>query len=86
MFDLAEGEGIGRSFKEIISEKHVHLIDEIMYNYSNTLGNGNGTDQTILACRKRANEHEVPLEISSTIRGEKVSPTIIATIKVMRPY
>lgn len=86
LFDLAEGEGIGCSFKEIISEKHVHLLDQIIYTYSNALGNENGTDQTILECRKIANEQEVPLKISYTIWGERVSPTITATIKDMRPY
>jgi PAS domain S-box-containing protein len=86
LFDLAEGEGIGCAFKEIISEKHVHLIEEIIYNYSNPLGNDNGTDQTILECRRSANEQEVPLEISYTIWGERASPTITATIKEMRSY
>ena len=86
LLDLEEEEGIGRSFKEIISEKHVHLIDEIIHNYSNALGNDNGTDQTILECRKNANQQEVPLEISYTIWGERISPTITATIKDMRPY
>ncbi len=86
LFDLAEGEGIGRSFKDIISEKHMHLIDEMVHNYSNARGNDNGTDHTILECCKSANGKEVPLEISYTIWGERVSPTITATIKDMRPY
>jgi PAS domain S-box-containing protein len=86
LFDLAEGEGIGRSFKEIIPKKHVHLIDEIIHNYSNALGNDSGTDQKILACRKSAGEQEVPVEISYTIWGERVNPTITATIRDMRSY
>jgi PAS domain S-box-containing protein len=86
LFDLTEGGGVGCSFREIISEKHVHLIEEIINNYSNALGNDNGADQTILECRKSANEQEVPLEISYTIWGERLSPTITATIKDMRPY
>ncbi len=42
LFDLAEGEGIGRSFKDIISEKHVHLIDEMVHNCHNERGNDKG--------------------------------------------
>ena len=86
LFDLTEGEGVGCSFKEIISEKHVHLIDEIIQNYSNAIGSDNGNDQTILECRKGSNAQEIPLEISYTIWGERVSPTITATVKDMRPY
>ena len=86
LFDMEEGEGIGRSFQEIISEKHVHLIDEIIHNYCNALGNDNGNEQTILEYHKGANEKEVPLEISYTIWGERLSPTVTATIKDMRPY
>ena len=85
-FDLAEGEEIGRSFKDIISQKHGHLIDEIIHNYSNARVNDNGANHTILECHKGENEQEVPLEISYTIWGERVSPIITATIKDMRPY
>lgn len=86
LFDLSNGEALGRSFKDFMSEKHSHLIDEIVNNYSMSSGNENGADSTILECRKTNNDQEIPLEVSYTIWGERGKPTITATVKDMRPY
>ena len=86
LFDLSSGEAIDRSFKDFMSEKHAHLIDEITHNYSTSSGNDNGSDQTILECYKTNNDQEIPLEVSYTIWGERGKPNITATVKDMRPY
>ena len=86
LFGLSNGEVLKTSIKELMSEKHIHLIEEIADNYAISSRNADVLDQTLVECHKNSNGKEIPLEIFYTVWGERVSPVITATIKDMRPY
>ena len=86
LFGFSNGQALSTSVKELMSEKHVHLINEITDNYTTSSGNDNVLDKTLVEWHKKNNGQEIPLEVFYTVWGERVSPIITATIKDMRPY